>query len=106
MSEHDPFDVVGQAEQQAERKDRAQLELENEIGDLKWLMGNKRGRRVVRRQLEQARIYQTSFSGEATHQMAFNEGQRNAGLRLIALVTQHCAEQYALLLKEQSDHVD
>lgn len=105
MSEHNPFDLEGQEAAAADRRDAAAIELANELNDLKWLMGIKRGRRVVRRLLTEAGVYRSSYS-ESALQMAFKEGQRNGGLRLMAQVTAHCAEHYTLLLKEQSDNVD
>jgi hypothetical protein len=35
--------------------------------------------------------------------MAFNEGCRNQGNKLLALVTEHCPERYAELLSEAKD---
>jgi hypothetical protein len=101
MSDHDPFDIYALDEAEADRKARTARELEDEIGDLKWLMSNKRGRRVVWRLLEKAGLYRSSFnnSGSIT---AFNEGQRNVGLRLMALIHTHCAEQYMTLLQEKN----
>lgn len=102
---HDPLDLEGQAASETALTERQRIARENEIGDLVWLMSIKRGRRVVRRLLEQAGIYQLSYRDSAL-ETAFNEGQRNAGLRLMAAITANCPEQYALLLKEQADHVD
>lgn len=100
-TDYDPFDPEGQEELDAARKDAAQLELANEINDLQWLMGSKRGRRVVRRLLAKTGLYRTSFnnSGSVT---AFNEGQRNVGLWLMALLEAHCSDQYIVLLQERT----
>lgn len=70
-----------------------------EVDDLKWLMSDKRGRRVVARLLERAGVWRSSFNSDAL-QMAFNEGVRNEGLRLLDMVTAHCRERYVEMLKE------
>jgi hypothetical protein len=35
--------------------------------------------------------------------MAFNEGTRNEGLRLLAQLTEHCLDRYSEMLKEQKE---
>jgi hypothetical protein len=80
--------------------DRARFESELEIGDLKWLMSNKRGRRFVFRLLERAGVWRLSFNTNALT-MAFSEGTRNEGLRLLAQITEHCLDRHAEMLKEQ-----
>lgn len=105
MSEHDPYADANEDETQEDRKARVENEVKGEIGDLIWLMSNKRGRRIARRLLDQAGVYQQSYTGEALS-MAFNEGRRSRGLKLINMIAANCPEQYALLLKERSDNVD
>lgn len=101
MADYDPFDINARAEDDAAREARLSKDTEDEVGDWKWLMSNKRGRRIVWRLLEKAGVYRSSFnnSGSVT---AFNEGQRNVGLRLLAITQQHCAEQYLTLLQEKN----
>lgn len=71
-----------------------------EIEDLKWLMTHEPGRRFMWRLLEAAGVYRTSFnnSGSIT---AFNEGQRNVGLRFLAEIHEHLPERYVQMLKEK-----
>jgi hypothetical protein len=95
----DPFTLE---EAHAERADKARFESEIEIGDLKWLMSNKRGRRFVYRMLERAGVWRLSFSTNALS-MAFAEGTRNEGLRLLAQITEHCLDRYAEMLREQKE---
>ena len=66
-------------------------------------MSNKRGRRVMYGLLERAGVWRLSFNTNAL-QMAFNEGNRNWGLSLTATVSEHCPEQYALMLKEHTEN--
>lgn len=102
---HNPYAEPEDTETQEDRKARLENEVKGEIGDIVWLMSNKRGRRIVRRLLDQAGVYQLSYTGEALS-TAFNEGRRSAGNKLIAIVAAHCPEQYTLLLRERSDNVD
>lgn len=81
---------------------RATLVAQSEIADIQWLMSSKRGRRIVHRQLESAGVFRISFHTNAL-QMAFNEGNRNQGNALLALVTGHCPDRYAELLTEAKD---
>jgi len=67
-----------------------------------WLMGNKRGRRIMWRLLEKTGVYRCSFTGNST--TFFNEGQRNVGLMLTAQIHEHAPDAYALMLKERREH--
>ncbi len=57
-----------------------------ELGDLKWLMANVQGRRIVWRLLDRAGIYRTSFNHSGSL-MAFTEGKREMGLFLLAEIS-------------------
>ena len=102
MSNFDPLDIRSQERAQAEADDRTRLALQTEIDDLKWLMSNKRGRRFVARLLERAGVWRLSFNTNALT-MAFNEGTRNEGLRLLAQITAHCPDRYTEMLKESKE---
>lgn len=100
---YDPLNpAVTDTDRDAKRED-AKQETRLESDDLKWLMGNRRGRRIVWRLLSRAGVYRSSFSTNAM-QMAFNEGNRNEGLRLIVTLHQICPERYAEMLQEQKKH--
>ena len=98
----DPLDIQGQADAAADADERARLAAQIEIDDLRWLMSNKRGRRFVSRLLERAGVFRLSFNTNALT-MAFHEGTRNEGLRLLALLNAHCPERYTEMLKEQKE---
>lgn len=102
MDHNDPIDIQAQERAQTETGERSKAEQNREIEDLKWLMSNKRGRRFVCRQLERAGVWRLSFNTNALS-MAFNEGQRNEGLRLMAQITTHCADRYTEMLKESKE---
>lgn len=98
----DTYDIQEQESANHDKKDRAALSAQIEADDLKWLMGSKRGRRIVRRQLERAGIWQSSFNTNALV-MAHNEGRRNEGLALTAAIMQHCPERYNDMITEKTE---
>ena len=101
MSDFDPFDLRGQERKKDESDERIKLIVEQEKDDFKWLMGSKRGRRIVWRLLERTGVYRSSFTGNS--EPFFREGQRNVGLMLMAQINECSPDQYALMLKEQND---
>lgn len=101
MSNFDPLDLRGQEAAKAQADERTKLTIGQEQDDFKWLMGSKRGRRIVWRLLERTGVFRSSFTGNS--ETFFREGQRNVGLMLMAQIHEQCPDQYALMLKEQND---
>lgn len=101
MSSFDPLDLRGQEKTQADTSERNKLALLTEQEDFKWLMGNKRGRRIVWRLLERTGVYRSSFTGNS--ETFFREGMRNVGLTLLAQIHEITPDQFAVMLKEQQD---
>lgn len=102
MSHYDPTDIDAQERMQADKALRNKLAKDTEESDLKWLMGSKRGRRIVWRLLDRAGVFRLSFNTNAMT-MAFNEGNRNYGLHVLAQIHATCPELYAAMTKEQTD---
>jgi len=102
MSNYDPLDLRSQEKSEADKKLRERLVRENEEVDLKWLMGSKRGRRIIWRLLDQAGVFRLSFNTNAMT-MAFAEGNRNFGNRTLSLIHTHCSELYPQMVKENSN---
>jgi hypothetical protein len=99
-------ELVTAADEERAIQDRHDADLRRaklEADDWKWLMNQPRGRRLVWRLLSRAGIYRSSFTGEALSS-AFNEGERNLGLRINALLTEHCPASYGKMLVEQKDY--
>lgn len=101
MSNYDPLDIQSQERSKADKDLQAKLVRESEESDMKWLMGSKRGRRITWRQLDRAGVFRLSFNTNAM-QMAFAEGNRNDGLRTLAMIHALCPELYPTMIKEQS----
>ena len=102
MSNYDPLDTRGQERTKAEKEVREKLARENEEADIKWLMGNKRGRRIIWRILDQTGVFRLSFNTNSMA-MAFAEGNRNYGNRVLSLIHTQCPELYPTMVKEQQD---
>lgn len=102
MSNYDPLDIRGQERTKADKDLREKLTRESEEADLKWLMGSKRGRRILWRSLDRAGVFRLSFNTNAM-QMAFAEGNRNEGLRTLALIHSLCPELYPVMVREAAN---
>lgn len=101
MSSYDPIDIRGQERAKSEEDQRNKATRDTEESDLKWLVSTKRGRRIVWRQLDQAGVFRLSFNTNAL-QMAFSEGNRNSGNRLLALIHSQCPDIYSVMVKENT----
>lgn len=101
MSSYDPLDLRGQEKARSDQDTATRLARETEESDFRWLMGSKRGRRIVWRLLERAGVYRSSFNTNAAA-MAFAEGNRNEGLRTVSLIHALCPELYPVMVKENA----
>ena len=102
MSNYDPLDIKGQEKHKSDRDLQSRIARESEESDVRWLMSNKRGRRIVWRLLDQAGVFRSSFNTNAMS-MAFAEGNRNYGLRTLATIQAQCPEQFTVMVKEQAN---
>jgi hypothetical protein len=102
MNNYDPLDIKAQERSKSDRDLQERVERESEESDVRWLMGNKRGRRILWRLLDQSGVFRSSFNTNAMA-MAFAEGNRNYGLRTLAMIHALCPEQYATMMKEQTN---
>ncbi|BCB27050.1 phage endoprotease [Sulfurimicrobium lacus] len=100
MSNYDPTDIRSQERTRGDNDLRNKLATDTEEADLKWLMGSKRGRRIVWRLLDRAGVFRLSFNTNSMA-MAFNEGNKNEGLRTVAQIHKLCPELYPVMVKEQ-----
>lgn len=98
----DDIDPRMEAERAAARELRKREQANNDAMDIVWLMGEPQGRRTVYTLLSRAGIWKTSFTPDP-YTTAFNEGQRNVGLMLLALVQQYTPQLYTTMIEEQSN---
>jgi hypothetical protein len=99
MSSYDPSDVHAIEKSKSEKDLAAKLIRDTDDADFKWLMGSKRGRRIIWRQLERAGVFRLSFNTNAMS-MAFSEGNKNEGLRTLAQIHTLCPELYSVMIKD------
>lgn len=100
--EHHPLDLAGQERTAAKAAEEERLAREKEQNELRWIMSTKQGRRFIHRLLSRAGVFQSSFNTNAA-MMAFNEGNRNAGLQLLNDIMEACPERYTEMLAEQKE---
>ncbi len=105
MRNYDPTDLDSQQRDARDARMRKTAELEVAAQDIRWLMESKRGRRILWRILETAGPFRSSFDANALR-MAFNEGLRYAGNKLLTEVMTLCPEQYTVMVKENTDGND
>lgn len=102
MNTYDPTDLRTQEQTREDAKRRERVAQNAEHEDIKWLMSSKRGRRIVWRLLDRAGVFRLSFNTNAM-QMAFAEGNRNEGLRLLSQIHALCPELYPVMTKENAN---
>lgn len=85
-------------DEQRKAKAADAIRVRREEDDFRWLMNDKRGRRIVWRLLEKTGVYRSSFTGNS--ETFFREGQRNVGLMLIEQIHALAPEAYVLMLTE------
>lgn len=103
MSEPNPFDLAEVEAAEHALNDEAKLERAVEVDDFKFVMEDKRGRRMIWRLLAETGVFRLSFTGQM-ETTSFREGARNIGLKYMALIHEACPEKYQLMLKEQREY--
>jgi hypothetical protein len=76
-----------------EAQDEEKRKRERELSDMKWLLSDARGRRVIAILLDHCGVYRGVFTGNST--TFYNAGKQDVGHFLAAYVTQ--ADQMALV---------
>jgi hypothetical protein len=103
VSDYDPTDLRKQEADRAAKARDEQLLQEEESADIRWLMGSKRGRRIVWRLLEKSGLFSSTFDSNAMV-MAFAEGRRFYGGRMLETIHTICPELYPTMVKEQKQN--
>lgn len=101
MDLHDPMEALDPHESQED--ERAESARRVEIDDLKRVMSNKAGRRFVADLLKRSAVDASSFD-ISPHAMAFKEGVKWLGQRIIDDLKTHCPDRYIEMLKESLEH--
>ena len=104
----DPTNLGSQEERDQAREELDLIHDFHEEEDFKWVLSDVRGRRFIWGLLEEAGVYSSSFDGTAETTI-FNEGNRNQGLKLLAMIHEVAPDLYATMIKEKKDyeqHID
>jgi len=102
-NQYEPFDLEAQEEVKKADELKAKIAATSEGDDFKWLMSSRRGRRVVWRLMELTGVFRSSFDPTAMR-MAYNEGFRNFGLRMLSIIQSYCPELYNTMTLENTQN--
>lgn len=95
----DPTDVAANDQRDADRKNASKQIVEQEVEDLKWLLSDKRGRRIVWRLLAFTGVFRSPWRG--TSETDFLCGMMHVGQQYLADINQHAPERYNQMVTEQ-----
>jgi hypothetical protein len=98
----DPVDLDALDQRATELSEQQAIARAEEISDLRKVLSSESGRRLVKRLLERAGVFRISFTPGDQGVTAFNEGNRNLGLWVMAMVVDHCPEFLQAVLKEKT----
>lgn len=101
QTDFDPLDNEQIEGERAEVRQVRELAAKQAEADFTWLMADPRGRRLVWSQLAAAGVFRTTFNTNP-QQMAFNEGHRSAGLRLMTQLLTITPQHYHTMMKENT----
>ena len=76
---------------------------DQKLNDVREIMNSVRGRRFYWRLMAKCGIFHNNFHGEKTHDTAYDLGQRNIGLQLLADVNEAAPEAYLIMLRESKE---
>lgn len=101
MANNNPIDTRAQDRARALAQERQRAARETEKEDIKLLMSEAWGRRLVWRMLDRAGVYRTTF--RTSSEMGFLEGMRNMGLMLVTDIHEVCPDLYVKMLNEAKE---
>jgi len=99
MSDFDPTDTVAIEEREEARKKEAKRIADQEVEDLKWLMSDKRGRRVMWSLLAFTGFLRQPWQGD--NGTDFRCGMMNVGQKLFGDIQEHCPARYNEMVTER-----
>ena len=97
----DPLDFDARTAADNDRRQKAGNRVRVEKEDWVWVTSTKRGRRIVWRMLEQAGVFQTSFTGNS--ETFFKEGKRAFGLLILAAVMAAAPTAFTAIMQEATE---
>lgn len=104
MSDFDPTDVQANEEREADRKEKLKRTVDQEVEDLKWLMSDKRGRRIMWNLLAFTGVFRQPFTGNS--ETFFRCGMMNVGQKYLGDINDHAPERYNQMVTERNLYDD
>ncbi|MGP9420079.1 Bbp19 family protein [Ewingella sp. AOP9-I1-14] len=95
-------DQEDQEQLSEEAHKKAVERLKRDDQDIENVMSTVSGRRFVWKQLQETRVFQSTFAGD-NNTTNFNEGQRNAGLRVFSDIMRVCPDMWLVMAKEAGE---
>ena len=105
MSDYDPTDLQELERRKAEAAKQTRLSKDTEDSDIKWLMGNRRGRRILWTLLDRCGTFGDTFSTNSMV-MANRAGQQGVGRVYFAMIQALAPELYPTMVKEAKERND
>ena len=99
MSDFDPTDISAAEDREADAKAEAKRIADQEVEDLKWLMSDKRGRRIMWNLLAFTGVFRNPFTGNS--ETFFKSGMMYVGQKYLGDVNEHCFERYNQMVTEK-----
>lgn len=100
MSE--PTDIQEHDDEAALARKKQELRAHREAEDFRWIVSTPQGRRFVWEMLAQAGVFRSVFSADALV-MAYNEGNRVAGLKLLVKLMNVAPKAHEMMMKENAN---
>ena len=99
MLEHDPLDIRSSQQREADRRHETAVDKRVTAEDWAWLLGSKRGRRIMADLLDICGVDRPSYTGTA--ETYFREGRRSIGLHIQQQARTLAPDHYIELLKDR-----
>jgi hypothetical protein len=95
--------VKNAADEQQVKKAKQKEESLNDrrLNDIRYVLNDHKGRRFYWNLMRFCRIFETSNADE--HQIFYNEGMRNVGLKLLADLNEAAPEVYNVMVRESQE---
>lgn len=102
MVQYDPHDLGSETRVREQKQARDRFDAEGDAALVRWIMSGKRGRAFMWWLLSESGIWRSSFNPNAI-QMAFAEGNRNFGLKVLEQIHIACPELEATMREENKN---
>ena len=100
--EHNPYPPEGAVLEEVKGQEARLTAKAIWESDVRWLMGHKRGRRIVFKMIDEAKVFHSIFNANAL-QMAHSAGVKDLAFRFLEVINDRCPDHYTLMMKERHE---